>query len=234
VEQIKQISVNFHVDLHTFSTLSMPFIFMDRVLYENKAENDAEKSHELWKNTNEMVDAIGLTVLRDRPAWLYVKSKLHRSTSGWTLNALRIPSCTIELGAMSVAVPSARDAGIAALNNVLFWGKMLDGEPKEIQACQVIKFDEPHRYLVYPQIETTGIVDFQIEIGSKFQKGDLLVIVRNIDGSVSSKVIAELDGYLIAWFQGIAKYEKNAVGMVAVKDGAIPVVVEWKDLEKKL
>jgi len=230
-EVIKQLNPNFHVDLHTFSTLSMPFIFVDRIVYEKKEENDYQKSQELWNRTNEMTHAMGLTVLRERPAWLYVKSKFHRSTSGWTLNALRIPSCTVELGPMLVALPSARDAGVAALTNVLHWGKMMEGNPKEIVACPVIKFDEPHRYMIYPQTETTGIVDYQIEVGTKFKKGDLLAIVRNMDGTVSSIVTADMDGYLIAWFCGIAKYRKNSLGMVGVKDGSIPTVVEWKDLE---
>jgi len=225
-EIFKNIHPDFHVDLHTFSTLSMPFIFMDRVFSETPDVNTALS---LWNRTNDMVEAMGLTVLRERPAWLYVKSKLHRSTSGYTLNCLRIPSCTVELGAMNVSVPSARDAGIASLNNLLYWSKMLEGQPKQITECQVIKFTEPHRYLVYPQTETTGIVDFQVEVGSSFKKGDLLALVRNMNGTVSSKVVAEMDGYLIAWFNGIAKYEKNSLGMVAVPDGQVPVVLTWTD-----
>jgi len=228
-EIFKKLRPDFHVDLHTFSTLSMPFIFMDRVFSEKPGDVEWNNAELLWNRTYAMVEAMGLTILRERPAWLYVKSKLHRSTSGYTLNCLRIPSCTIELGAMNVSVPSARDAGIAVLYNVLYWSKMLDGKPKHITECQVIKFTEPHRYLVYPQTETTGIVDYQVEVGSSFKKGDLLALVRNMNGTVSSKVVAEMDGYLIAWFQGIAKYEKNSIGMVAVPDGQVPVIVSWTD-----
>jgi len=52
-----------------------------------------------------------------------------------------------------------------------------------------------------------------------------------MDGTISSKVTADMDGYLIGWFNGIAKYRKNSLGMVGVKDGPIPTIVEWKDLE---
>jgi len=226
-EVFKNIEPDFHLDLHTFTTLSIPFIFMDRVLYNS--ENEYAKAQQLWNRTNEMVQALGLTVLRERPAWLYVKDKLHRSTSGWTLNSLRIPSCTVELGAMNVSFPSAREAGIIALWNLLVWGKMINS-PLKPQPGIVIQFSEPHRYLVYPQANSTGIVDYQLEVGNHFKKGDVLAIIRNIDGSITSRVIADMDGYVIGWWQGIAKYDKNSLGMVAVPDSNIPVVVDWKDI----
>lgn len=74
-----------------------------------------------------MVNALGLSVLVERPARfalfsspasihvvltylhrLYVKKGLHKSTSGATLNKLRIPSCTIELGPMRAVEPRCR------------------------------------------------------------------------------------------------------------------------------
>jgi len=227
----KEIGPNWHVDLHTFSTLSIPFIFMDRVLYNTDSELVAAK--ELWEKTNDLVQCVGLTVLMERPPWLYIKKKLHRSTSGWTLNALRIPSCTIELGAMNVSTPSARDAGIFSLWNLLIWAKMVNGPYKQITQCPVIKFEHPHRYLEYPQATSTGIVDFQLEIGNHFQKGDCLAIIRNIDGSLSSRVIADMDGYLIAWYQGIAKYDKNSLGLVAVNEGNLPPIFDWAQMKKE-
>jgi len=225
----KEIRPDFHLDLHTFSTLSMPFIFLDRVLYNG--ESELASAQVLWNRTIDLVENIGLTILMERPPWLYVKKKLHRSTSGWTLNALRIPSCTIELGAMHVSVPSARDAGITALWNTLVWSKMVDRPYEPITQCPVIKFQQPHRYLVYPIANSTGIVDYIVDVGNPFKKGDLLAIIRNIDGSVLSRVIAEMDGYIIAWNQGIAKYEKNNLGMVAVPDGDIPTVLDWKEVK---
>jgi len=40
-----------------------------------------------------------------------------------------------------------------------------------------------------------------------------------------------MDGYVIGWFQGVAKYEKNTLGLVAVPDGDIPSVLDWKDVK---
>jgi len=132
---------------------------------------------------------------------------------------------------MHVSVPSARDAGITALWNTLVWSKMVDRPYEPITQCHVIKFQQPHRYLIYPIANSTGIVDYIVDVGNPFKKGDLLAVIRNIDGSVLSRVIAEMDGYIIAWYQGIAKYEKNNLGMVAVPDGDIPTVLDWKEVK---
>ena len=73
-EALKALKPDFHVDLHTFSTLSIPFIFIDRVLYENTSEDSKKKAEHLFNQTQAMVQAIGLTVVCERPAWIYVKA----------------------------------------------------------------------------------------------------------------------------------------------------------------
>lgn len=252
-----------HIDLHTFSTLSLPFIFMDRVLYDTD-EHRAE-AIELFERTQQMVTAMQLTVLLERPAvcrhshrmidrarerarslnhmplnrvliravyqHVYIKQKLHRSTSGATLNKLRIPSCTIELGPMDVVSPSCRDAGIQAVWNALSWlGNLAPHEQQPITACRTIRFTEPHRYMVYPQATCTGIVDFLLEVGSEFQRGDRLAVIRSIDGTVLEYVVAEMDGWLIAWSNETAVYKNQTLGMVAVADHKAPGVLKWSEL----
>ena len=102
----ESIKPDYHIDLHTFSTLSIPFIFLDRsvrsplsvflfccvecivlcvvccvvhmalasfprlryprVLYDGEAQK--EEAHKLFAKTKEMVTALGLSVLVERPA----------------------------------------------------------------------------------------------------------------------------------------------------------------------
>lgn len=81
---IESIHPDFHIDLHTCSTLSIPYTFIDRVLYEENKE-DAQELHE---KTLEMVKSTGLTIIADASAPRYAKYQLFRSTSGtgpdWT------------------------------------------------------------------------------------------------------------------------------------------------------
>jgi predicted deacylase len=226
-KEIERISPNFHVDLHTFSILSIPFIFLDRVLFED----DEEEATKLFKKTKSMVEAMGLTIVVESPAKRYVKNKLHRSTSGVTLNKLRIPSCTIELGPMDAVDPYCRDAAINSLLNLMKWGKMIRGNFEPITTVPVIKSKEHFRYLSYPRASETGIVDFQLNPGDFFGKGDVLVKIRNIEGEIVDEIKSELEGFIIGWWNKIAFYKGNTLGMVAVPD-KLPMVVPWKMIDE--
>ncbi len=224
----KDIKPDFHIDLHTFSNQSIPFIYLDRVLYENNRD-DAEKLYTRVKN---FVDAIGLTVIVENPAKRYVNKKLHRSTSGATLNGLRIPSCTIELGPMNSADNLFKSAGYKAVMNALIHAKMLDQTPNRITEVPVIRFKENYRDLPYPQSPATGILDIIAFPGQEFSKGDTLAIIRSISGERLAEIKAEMNGFVIGWWNGIAKYKGELIGSVAVED-KLPMVVSWNDINKE-
>jgi len=109
---------------------------------------------------------------------------------------------------------------------------MTPGDYKPINQCPVLKFDHPHRYLDYPQATSTGIVDYELEVGARFKKGDLLATIRHMNGTVSSLVTADIDGYVLAWEQGIAVYDRAPLGFVAIFDGNISTVMDWNKLPK--
>jgi hypothetical protein len=50
-EAIEALKPDFHVDLHTFSTLSLPFVFLDRILYHHNSEEDLEAAKKLFDKT---------------------------------------------------------------------------------------------------------------------------------------------------------------------------------------
>lgn len=142
-----------------------------------------------------MVKAMGFTILRERPPKIYIDKKLHRSTSGATLNKMGIPSCTVELGPMDCVRPDARESAVISLENVMRWSGMLCIAEEEAKLSQtlsplspkttVLDFNGvPHRYLVYPMAPVTGVVDFLIEEGQPFKKDDDLAIIRNMAGEV--------------------------------------------------
>ncbi|MHA1504959.1 MAG: hypothetical protein ACTSPT_07215, partial [Candidatus Heimdallarchaeota archaeon] len=88
-------SADYLIDLHNAFIKSIPFIFLDRVLYnEDKGEEELEKAKKLYSENEEMVKAFGFTVVRESTPNIYINKKLHRSTSGAALNYLRIPSFT--------------------------------------------------------------------------------------------------------------------------------------------
>jgi predicted deacylase len=226
-QELGQIKPDYHVDLHTFSILSIPFIFLDRVLYqEDKAEGEA-----LFEKTQKMVDAMGLTVVIESPAKRYVRKKLHRSTSGTTLNKLRIPSCTIELGPMNAVDPYCRDAAIKSIKNLMRWAGIIDTPYQVITEVAIIKSKENYRYLSYPIAPETGIVDFNKNAGDFFGEGDVLAVIRSIDGNILTEIISEFDGFVIGWWNNIGCYKGNSLGMVGVADRQ-PMVISWKEINE--
>eukprot|EP00012_Vannella_robusta_P007115 CAMPEP_0206194396 /NCGR_PEP_ID=MMETSP0166-20121206/7168_1 /ASSEMBLY_ACC=CAM_ASM_000260 /TAXON_ID=95228 /ORGANISM="Vannella robusta, Strain DIVA3 518/3/11/1/6" /LENGTH=382 /DNA_ID=CAMNT_0053611353 /DNA_START=108 /DNA_END=1256 /DNA_ORIENTATION=+ len=221
---------DYHVDLHTFSTISIPFIFLDRLTFNNENETKDQETP-LWDRTNEFVQQLGLTVVMERPVHLYIKQKLHRSTSGTTLNKLRIPSCTIELGPMDCVPPACRSAGVSAvLNGLIHAGNITNTERFPITEVPVLRFEKPHRYLVYPLSPATGIVDFYVTCGEPFKQGETLGVIRHMNGQLQAEVKADMDGYIIAWFNGVAVHKNQPLGMVAVEDGNVPIIAAWQDL----
>lgn len=229
---VDEIKPSFHLDLHTFSSLSIPFIFLDRLLFD-ETKHTKEESQELWTKTNDFVHAIGLSVILEHPIHYYIKHKLHRSTSGATLNNLGIPSCTIELGPMNCVPPNVRESGIKAVKNALIYSGFLQNfEFFEITEVPVFKFDVPHRYLVYPQANETGIVDILVPCGEQYTEGQTLAIIRDISGIEKDKIIATNSGYVMGWFNGITVFKDQPLGIVAVKDEDAPVVFSWQELLK--
>ena len=76
------IKPNYHCDLHSWGNGSFPFVFMDRIFYDDTVPNALEEVERLLEKTSEMVHSMGLTVIREAPAYKYVEEKLHRSCSG--------------------------------------------------------------------------------------------------------------------------------------------------------
>jgi hypothetical protein len=88
------------------------------------------------------------------------------------------------------------------------------------------------RYVVYPQAPVTGIVDHSIFPGTSFKKDDQLLVIRSLDGSVLTKISAEVDGFLMIWTNGIAKYQGNTLGLIAVPDAPIKCCMSWEEIDR--
>jgi predicted deacylase len=115
---------DFHLDLHTICAQSIPFLFLDRVMYDDsgdaaRAAEARAAAESLFARTRDLCAAIGLCCALESAAARYIKRELHRSTSGAVLNILRVPAVTIELGGNAPVEPSARDAGVQGVLNAL-------------------------------------------------------------------------------------------------------------------
>ncbi len=223
-------SADYLIDLHNAFLKSIPFVFLDRVLYNPELSDDAHKeATELYNQTEEMVKAFGLTIVRESLPKKYVAKKLHRSTSGAALNYLRIPSFTVELGMYLDVEPEVVEAATIGIYNVLTWTKMLDGEIKKLTGVRVVAESESVRYLGHPRVSKSAIIELKVKKGDFVKKGDVIAIARDIFGREIPEVgeiKTEIDGYVFMFNQGIIRYPNEEICWMAVKDNQL-MIDKW-------
>ncbi len=228
-KEMKQ-SASVLIDLHNAYIKSIPFVFQDRVLYNpNKGPEEVEAAKKLLSQTTDLISTFGFTIIRETTPMKYVVKKLHRSTSGAALNALRIPSFTVELGMYRDVEKPVVKAATKGIFNVLKKLKMLEGEFEEITEIPVIAQGEAVRYIGHPRVKTAAIIDLQVSKGDRVRKGDIIAYARDIFGRPKNdefEIRTEVDGYIFMINEGILRYPNEEICWIAAKD-VHPMVDEW-------
>ncbi len=209
------------LDLHNASIDSIPFTIRDRVLYPADSGDEGQaKAKELAGRLDWLAKTFGLSLVNESPAAKYVDLMLHRSVAGSMVNTAGIPSLTLELGMGMAIDPPAVEAGVTGILNVLRGFDMIPGNPQPINQVPVIDLGFPVRRDDSARAPVSGILEGVVHPGQPFGTGDLLARIvdiygRHIDGG---DIIAQADGWLIGWSNGIAKYRGQTVASLAIRD----------------
>ncbi|NHJ46779.1 MAG: succinylglutamate desuccinylase/aspartoacylase family protein [Asgard group archaeon] len=218
------------IDLHNAYIKSIPFVFLDRVLYNpDKGERAKIEAEHLFDKTKKLVDAFGFTVVHETIPSKYIQKKLHRSTSGAALNALRIPSFTVELGMYLEIDPDIVDAAVIGVRNVMKSLDMTKGEIENVTGIPVIGQSEYVRYVGHPRLTTSAIIDLQVKAGDYVKVGDIIAYARDIFGRPLADVYeikTEIDGYIFMINEGIVRYSNEELCWIASKD-VKPMIDKW-------
>jgi predicted deacylase len=223
------------IDCHTAGVGSEPFAIRDRVLYgDRRSESEAAA---LSEELGRLVDAFGLPVVREYPAAEYVEENLQRSTAGAVLNEAGIPAFTAELGAHSVVDDALLAAGVAGAVGVAVELGLLDPEdvPESVGAPGVgvepAPVEFPVRRFRGPTTDDSGLVRHRVAAGGAFAEGDVLADVVDAAGAEDATVTADRDGYVLGRCEGLAVYEGDPIGSLAVRDDGDLVVPRDADEE---
>jgi len=216
------------IDCHTAGVGSEPFAIRDRVLYgQRRSEDDAVAlSDELGR----LVDAFGFPSLREYPAAEYVEENLQRSTAGAVLNEAGIPAFTAELGAHSVVDDALVGAGVAGVCAVAVEMGILAAEdvPESVgtpsDRLDPAPVEFPVRRFRGPTTDASGLIRHRVAAGDAFAEGDVLADVVSATGEIRGTVRADRDGYVLGRAEGLAVYEGDPIGSLAVRDDGDPVV----------
>ncbi|QAU11440.1 deacylase [Halorubrum sp. BOL3-1] len=210
------------IDCHTAGVGSDPFLIRDRVLYGDR-RSEAEAA-DLSRELGRLVDAFGLPVVREYPAAEYVEETLQRSAAGAVLNEAGIPAFTAELGAHSVVDDRLLDAGVAGVFGVAVELDVLTTEnvPESIGQPGVgvdpAPVEFPVRRFRGPTTDDSGIVRHRVDAGDAFEAGDVLADVVAATGAERGEVTADRNGYVLGRTEGVAVYEGDPIGSLAVRD----------------
>ena len=216
------------IDCHTAGVGSEPFVIRDRVLYGDRRSEDEAAA--LSADLGRLVDAFGLPVVREYPAAEYVEENLQRSTAGAVLNEAGIPAFTAELGAHSVVDEDLLDAGVAgAVGVAVEMGLLAAGDvPGSVGEPGVgadpAPVDFPVRRFRGPTTDVAGLVRHRVAAGDAFAEGDALADVLDAAGAERGTVAADRDGYVLGRCEGLAVYEGDPIGSLAVRDDGDLVV----------
>ena len=218
------------IDFHNAYIKSIPFIFLDRVLYDPTKTKDAiAEAENLYIRTEKIANAFGFTIVRESTPKKYTSKKLHRSTSGAALNSLRIPSFTVELGMYRDVEPEVIDAAVKGISNVMKQTGMIGGKKEPITEVKVVGNGKAIRHIGHPRIKTSAVIELLVKKGDFVKKGDTIAIARDIFGRKLLKeheLKSEVDGYVFMINEGIMRYPNEVLCWIAAED-VNPMVDKW-------
>lgn len=193
-----------HIDLHTDSVLSVPYVILDRALNApaRRALATAER----------LALAGGQEILFDWPLPEYRKLHLDRSLSGAVLNRAHVPSFTMELGPTRVAqdrfVTSGLDAVLAAMREL----RMLHGPRAPRRAY------EPRYRLPGLTISQVGLLRFRVEPGDDVLPGQEVARLVDLTGVLLETVVAPMAGRVISLSERVCGQPGMTVATLAVRE----------------
>jgi len=87
----------------------------------------------------------------------------------------------------------------------------------------------PVRRFRGPTTDAAGLVRHRVAAGDAFAEGDVLADVVDAAGAERATVRAADDGYVLGRAEGLAAYEGDPIGSLAVRDGGDLVVPREAD-----
>jgi predicted deacylase len=141
--------------------------------------------------------ASGLLVLEEYQDDLYVRFRLDKSLAGAVVNELQVPALTLEIGPRRAVDPRAVDTTVGAVLRILAAEGMVVDAPAA-PSGRVGKM----RRTSAPRVRRPGVFVPTLAPGALFVPGDVLGVVRGLDGEARDEVRALFRGVVVSWSEG--------------------------------
>ncbi len=216
-------TADYLIDLHDYGIQSIPFAFRDPVFY--REPRDRPGAVRLSNTIDQMLAALGLTVVNEYGSDKYLSMSLHRSVSGAALNRGRIPAITIEIGGQRVVNTAHVHAVVIGIRNILRWAEMLPGPVEPLPpAVPILSPGYPIRRTTHPRVMQACIVHHLVGPGDTVRAG--MPVARMVDiygrpvGTDTGLLHSAYDGFVLGLFAGTAFYPNEAILGLAIRDNS--------------
>ncbi len=198
------------VDLHSDSSVSVPYVIVDRATMLRSGARE-----EMESRLGVLAAATGLLVLHEYPSDEYVRFRLDRSLAGAMVNHAGVPALTLEIGARRTVDPRAVRVASHAVLRVLHSLGMLSEPPPPPD-------DRPApgrwRRSAAPRVQAAGLFTPAIAPGATFAEGQVLGTVRALDGTVREVLRADAAGLVVSWSETPWVEPRGVPGTLALKE----------------
>lgn len=204
------------IDLHADSAVAIPYAIVDRAT-THRGDARAKMDQAVLA----MAGASGLTVLHEYPEDQYVRFRLDRSLAGAMVNHANVPAVTLEIGPRRAVDPRAVRLAVGAVSRILHHLGLIDPPPEPAPAPTPLP-GGPWRRAAAPRVFASGVFEPVLLPGDAFGVGDVLGVVRALDGGVREVVHAEAAGVVVSWSETAWVDARAIPGTLGLREGAPP------------
>jgi predicted deacylase len=180
------------LDLHADSVVAVPYTILDRPV-----RLDGERRQEMEEQLQVLAHAAGLLVLQEYPDDLYLRFGLDHSLAGAVVNEMGVPALTLEVGPRRAVDPASVDVTVGAVLRILAHLNMV----REAPAARRRPQGRLQRTSA-PRVRRPGVFVPVVRPGEAYGRGELLGVVRGLDGHARDEVRAEAPGVVVSWAEG--------------------------------
>lgn len=180
------------LDLHADSVVAVPYTILDRPVRLGPTARAA-----MERQLEELAHAAGLLVLHEYPDELYLRFGLDHSLAGAVVNQMGVPALTLEVGPRRAVDPAAVDVTVGAVLRILSHLAMVRDAPAARRRPQGLL-----QRTSAPRVRRPGVFVPLVRPGEAYGRGELLGVVRGLDGHARDEVRAEAAGVVVSWAEG--------------------------------
>lgn len=180
------------LDLHADSVVAVPYTILDRPVRLQAADRQAMEAQ-----LEQLAHAAGLLVLHEYPDDLYLRFGLDHSLAGAVVNQMGVPALTLEVGPRRAVDPAAVDVTVGAVLRILDHLGMVREAPSARRRPQ-----GRLQRASAPRVRRPGVFVPVVRPGEAYGQGELLGVVRGLDGHARDEVRAERAGVVVSWAEG--------------------------------